>query len=171
MPVNKRSDRIFLIGFMASGKSTIGPILANAMGYKFLDTDLLFEKKEKVSIREFILNNGEKEFRLKETQLLKSLANEKRCIISTGGGMPCFNKNMDFMNEIGLTVFLKTGINTIYDRVHNDKNRPIAFGKSKKDLEYIYIGRKEYYEKSLIQVLSNRSPVKVVKRIIKLLSL
>src|SRR5437773_8673578 len=101
---------IFLIGFMGSGKSLIGQELAALMKYKFLDTDSLIETKRKKSIAKLFATEGEEYFREIERKTLLSLKKARNTVIATGGGMPCYFENMQWMNSNGVTVYLDSSI-------------------------------------------------------------
>jgi shikimate kinase len=100
-------NKIYIIGFMGSGKTTAGRKLATLMGWNFIDLDKKIEDKTGISISEIFADQGEKTFREMESEMLQSLENFENAIISTGGGAPCFNDNMDFMVRTGITIYLK----------------------------------------------------------------
>ena len=91
--------RIYLIGYMASGKTQIGHILANRLGFSFTDLDTVFEKQFRISVSDFFEKYDEQAFRLLEQKLLLETKNLDNIVISTGGGTPCFFDNMDFIAE------------------------------------------------------------------------
>lgn len=116
---------IFLIGFMGSGKSTIGKKLANRLGYVFLDMDREIETTEKKSIAHLFKESGETHFRNLETNWLKNFEGEN-AVISTGGGTPCFNENFSLMKAKGKTVFLQVPATTLAQRLfHANQSRPL----------------------------------------------
>lgn len=117
---------IFLIGYMGSGKSTVGKKLSNAVGVEFLDIDTLFEKQENMSISEYFNLYGEEEFRKKESKLLRSFDINRAMIISTGGGTPCYFNNIKWMNDNGHTIYLKMPPKALYSRlIHSRQTRPL----------------------------------------------
>mgnify|MGYP006096616861 CR=1 FL=1 len=117
---------VFLIGYMAAGKSSVGEELAKAMGYKFLDTDLWIEARSCKSITQIFNEQGEAYFRSKEKECLEFLIDQDKLVIATGGGMPCFNHLMDLMNEMGETVYLNASEETLLKRLQSDSlNRPL----------------------------------------------
>lgn len=117
---------IFLIGFMGSGKTSLGKLLARKLNFEFLDTDLLIEEQEKSSIQEIFSSKGESYFREKEHEVLLELGeNNQPTIFSTGGGMPLFNDNLSLMKKKGLVVFLDVPIGMLYFRLKNDSKRPL----------------------------------------------
>lgn len=100
-------NRIFLIGYMGSGKTTIGKLLATRLGYSFVDMDAHIEEKQFKTISQIFAEKGEHEFRLLEQKCLHEVSEYENVIISTGGGTPCFFDNMEYMNSHGLTIYLK----------------------------------------------------------------
>jgi shikimate kinase len=100
-------NKIYLIGFMGSGKSTVGKKLALHLNWSFIDLDDKVELKAGMKIAEIFAEKGESFFRAMESEVLRSLSTEADTVISTGGGTPCFDENMDYMLESGLTIYLK----------------------------------------------------------------
>jgi shikimate kinase len=118
--------RIFLIGFMGTGKSHWGKIWANQHNLKFIDLDVEIEKKAGLSIEEIFEKNGENFFRDVETNTLLGMEQYDNCIIACGGGTPCFKNNMDWMNDNGITVLLDSTPSKILENIINDnKERPL----------------------------------------------
>lgn len=99
--------KIFLIGFMGCGKSTLGRKLATKLGYDLIDLDHQIEKNTGGTIAEYFSANGEDAFRELESTTLKTFDYPKNCVIATGGGTPCFFENIDWMNENGTTVYIE----------------------------------------------------------------
>ncbi|MEI8216145.1 MAG: shikimate kinase [Eubacteriales bacterium] len=120
-------DKIFLIGFMGSGKSTIGEILAKLSGYEFVDMDKLIEEEDGAPIREIFIKRGEHHFRNLESKLLDSLIEKNHFIAACGGGIIHDSLNVEVLMASGSAIFLEGNINTLYARVKEDENRPFAF--------------------------------------------
>ena len=149
--------RIFLIGFMFSGKSTVGKKLASIMGYDFIDTDKYFEDKYKISIFDFFEKFGEEMFRKFEHEILKELVVKDNVIISTGGGLPCFNENMDIINDKGISIYLEMPFKAIINRQKNSKQkRPLLKNKNQEEIEEylkdLLTKREPIYKKSKITI-------------------
>jgi len=120
---------IYLIGFMAVGKTTFGKRLAKALSMPFLDTDNLIEQRTNNSIERLFIEKGEEAFREIEAHVLRNLPNEKPHVIATGGGLPCYHDNMLFMKNEGLTVYLKAEPAFIFSRLVRAKSpRPLVKG-------------------------------------------
>jgi len=116
---------IFLTGFMTSGKSTIGPILGNVLGWDFIDLDSVIEKQENKSVDEIFEENGEIYFREKEKLLLNQILKRKKTVVSLGGGTVSYSNNISAIKKNGKLIYLKAKPETIYLRIKNKTNRPL----------------------------------------------
>ncbi len=117
---------IFLIGFMGSGKSTLGKRLARRIDFEFRDMDHCIEQELKMTIPEIFSTKGEAYFRSLETSFINTLDPEKNQVIATGGGAPCFGQNMYLMNEKGVTVYLRLSPASLAGRLLKARNvRPL----------------------------------------------
>ncbi len=116
---------ITLIGMMGAGKSSVGRLLASRTGFNFTDTDELIVKQEGKSVNQIFEENGEQYFRMLETQVLQNVLNAQNQVISTGGGIVKFQKNIDLLKSNSTLIYLKADCQTLYNRVKNDKNRPL----------------------------------------------
>ena len=122
--------KIFLIGFMGSGKTTLGRKLASRMGYEFIDLDHKLEQQVELSIAEYFQIFGEDAFRKLESEVLKKTEYPENAIISTGGGLPCYFDNMDWMKANGKSVYIKLSPKTLADRLETGKEeRPLLQDK------------------------------------------
>ncbi len=146
--------KIFLMGFMGCGKTTLGKKLAAFLNFDFCDTDIFFEKKYNISISEFFSQFGETEFRKKEREILFELFDfQRNMIIATGGGLPCFFDNLEIINKNGKTIYLKTSVKNLVLRLYNDsQQRPLTKGKTFAELEIfvknLLTFREKFYEKA-----------------------
>ncbi len=132
------SKLFFLIGFMGSGKSTMGHAVADEMGITFLDLDEWIEKREGKSIKNIFEEKGEAYFRQLESSLLKALTflPEAKYLVATGGGTPCFEDNMKWMNAHGTTIYLKPTIQVLGERLIADRDkRPLLKGTKPTDIQ------------------------------------
>jgi len=127
--------KIFLIGFMGSGKTTLGRKLASRMGYEFIDLDHKLEQQAELSIAEYFSIFGEDAFRELESEVLKKTLYPDDAIVSTGGGLPCYFDNMDWMKANGKSVYIKLPPKTLADRLEAGKEeRPLLQDKHGDDL-------------------------------------
>lgn len=125
------SKPIFLIGYMASGKTTLGEALAASTGRRFVDLDRYIEQSSGKTVSRIFAEHGEHSFRDMETKALAALAGDcdDGLIIACGGGTPCFGDNMDIMNAAGVTVWLVAPTEVIIRRLLLDRaNRPLVAG-------------------------------------------
>ncbi len=121
--------RVYLVGYMYSGKTTVGRQLAKAMRYKFVDLDQLFEATFHITIPMFFARYGEKAFRIVEIKILSETVSFENTIIATGGGTPCQPGNMDFINRHGISVYLELAPEAIISRMAKSKKlRPLFSG-------------------------------------------
>ena len=160
----KRSDswlfrvmRIYLVGYMSAGKSTTSKRLAQRLGFEQYDTDHLFEERFKIATNDFFNKYDEPLYRKLETQILQSTVNYDNAVIATGGGTACFNDNMEWMNQHGITVFLKISPQSAFDRLsHSKVRRPLVFNKTPEELEAFiqtnYVARMPFYEQAQLTV-------------------
>lgn len=127
--------RIYLIGYMGSGKSTLGRRLAMHLGVQFVDMDHYIEERNCKTIPQIFEEDGEAEFRKKERKALEELSEFTDIVIATGGGAPCFFDNIDLMNRTGKTIYLNIDPTILADRLlHSKTERPLIKGKSRDEL-------------------------------------
>lgn len=127
--------RIFLIGYMGAGKTTIGRELAKTLSLSFIDLDEFIQTRYNKSIESLFDELGEDKFRVIESKILQEISQFENVIISTGGGTPCFFQNITIMNKTGLTIYLKTDIQYLVQRLNLNKDkRPLIRDKSETEL-------------------------------------
>jgi shikimate kinase len=123
--------KIFLIGYMGAGKTTIGKRLSKKLDLQFIDMDLFIENRYRKKIGEIFAEKGEEGFREIEKKTLLEVAQFENVVISTGGGAPCFFDNMEVMNRSGQTVYLKVSVDELAMRLLKSKNsRPLIKSKN-----------------------------------------
>ena len=147
---------------MGSGKTTLGRCIAKELGLEFIDLDIFIEKRYHSSVREIFENKGEEFFRKTEKSILHEVADFQDVIIACGGGTPCHFDNMDFMNSRGLTIYLNTSADTLFNRLSvtsAKEKRPLLTDMSDDEMkEFIKnsIGvREPFYLKAKISFNSN----------------
>lgn len=128
---------VFIIGYMASGKTTFGKVLASKLNIPFIDLDEYIEEKTGNTISGIFAEKGEEEFRKIERDLLKQACGENdKCILACGGGTPCHFDNMEFLNQNGVTVFLETSTPVLISRLQaENQKRPIVAGLSDSEIQ------------------------------------
>ena len=131
------AKHIFLIGYMGCGKSYWGKRLSNSLSLNFIDLDELIEKREGLRIPDIFKQFGEASFREREQSALEYVKDIKQaCVISTGGGAPCFHNNMDKMNTMGQTLFLEASPLVLKQNIlKSDDERPIVKAIPNNELE------------------------------------
>jgi shikimate kinase len=148
---------IFLAGFMASGKSTIGPILANTLGWNFFDLDRVIELKQDKKIVDIFAEKGEAGFRKLEREVLQKIVKEENLIIALGGGTIADQKNINFIKKKGKIIFLEASPDSFYKRLKFKSDRPMLKGKDenllsqdelKNRIVEILNYRKKYYDQA-----------------------
>ena len=122
-------QKIFLVGFMGSGKTHWGRIWAEKYQLNFVDLDELIEKEQGINVAHIFDTQGEEHFRLLEKEALRSCGKLENTIIACGGGTPCFFDNMDWMNEQGVTIYLKCEPSEILRRVSLEQEKRPLFSK------------------------------------------
>ncbi|MEO6406492.1 MAG: shikimate kinase [Ferruginibacter sp.] len=127
---------IFLIGFMGSGKSYWAKKWAEKYHLKFIDMDDLIENQTGKSIQQIFDEEGENGFRLREKRTLQGLPTDESVIVACGGGTACYFDNLQWMNEIGITLYLKASVEQIISRVSTELyNRPLVKNIKKDELK------------------------------------
>lgn len=122
---------VFLIGYMGSGKSTIGRKLADELGWQFVDTDVFIEARFRQRVADMFDSLGEAVFRRRERVVIQELSGMQDCVIATGGGLPCHSDNMELLNGSGLTVYLSASDEALAGRLELCKRtRPTIRHKS-----------------------------------------
>ncbi len=165
--------RVFLIGFMASGKSSVGKKLAKKVDLPFVDLDDYIEEKYNATIRLLIYEKGMDVFREIEKNSLDELIHKyENVLISTGGGTPCYFDNMSLMNSKGKTIYLEVDIPTLVDRLmHSKKDRPLIWGKTREDLTVyakdLLSKRQPDYEKAQLTVKGKNVKIESLVELVK----
>mgnify|MGYP005842031253 CR=1 FL=1 len=139
--------KIFLIGFIASGKSTIGKNLSSILGYKFIDTDKEIERKLSSTIKDLINLEGEEKFREIEWELIKSMKNEDNIVVALSSGAGASYSILDFIKKFAFVIFLNTPWNIILRRIE-EKKELLPQNIKIEGLYKIFVSRYEIYKKA-----------------------
>lgn len=150
--------RIFLVGYMGCGKTTVGKRLATRLDLRFLDLDHYLESKHGAAVSEQFEQLGEAVFRERERDAIVEVCTQlDDILVSTGGGAPCFYDNMEQMKRFGVTIYLKMTASALASRLKNArKSRPLLKGKSDQELvDFIQASlqaREPFYEQAKVVV-------------------
>ena len=149
--------KFFLVGMPGSGKSRMAKFISSVTDFHYKDLDDEIERIEGKSIKEIFKNNSETYFRNKETEILKKIIEkDKNLIIATGGGTPCFNKNIDLINKSGLSIFLNTSLDVLVERISRKDKRPLFNNKDVEEtVKKMFEERIKFYSKSRYHVTKN----------------
>jgi shikimate kinase len=151
----KRTPGIYLVGFMGSGKSTVGRALARHLGWRFADLDDDIESRERLTIPEIFDQRGEVEFRRVEQDALafrvKDIARGIPWVVAVGGGCFAQPANLDLMQNHGISIWLDAPLEVVRSRVAHSSHRPLARDPEK--FEELFTRRKEAYEKADFRIL------------------
>lgn len=163
---------IYLIGYMGSGKTTVGKQLAEKMNFRFIDLDHLFEEKYKITVSSFFEKYDEEIFRNIESALIKEVSEMDNVIVSTGGGAPCFFNNMEIMKKSGIVVYLKMAVSSLINRLINAKNvRPLIKSKSEEELLSFITNhlkeREQFYNQAQLTVKGESCDVETLSKLIQ----
>ncbi|WP_193571433.1 shikimate kinase [Paenibacillus psychroresistens] len=139
-------NNIVLVGFMGTGKSTVGRFLAEKLSWELIDTDHYIEKQEEMSIAELFTKHGEVYFREIETRAIQSIMVKSNQVIATGGGAVLAEANRVCLKENGFVVALTASLETIIQRVGGDRNRPLLLGKAAEIVPQLLQKRKHAYD-------------------------
>ena len=167
-----RVKRLFIVGPMGVGKTTVGKLLASELGLRFLDSDREIEKRTGTNISWIFDVEGEKGFRDREQQVLEELANEDNVVIATGGGSVLRERNRENLKTRGLVIYLNADLALLVKRTKDETKRPLLKGKDpKKVLEKILRERGSLYkEVSDIEInVAEKSSKNTVVKIMKTL--
>ena len=128
-------ERIFIVGYMGSGKTTVGKRLAKSLSLTFIDLDAYIQNRYRKAISDLFTERGEEEFRKIEREAVREVAQFEDVVISTGGGAPCFFDNMEVMNRAGTTIYIQADPEELASRLLTSKNvRPLIAGKPIEEL-------------------------------------
>jgi shikimate kinase len=176
----KSSVRVYLTGFMASGKSTVGPRVASRLGQPFLDLDRLITARDGRAIPEIFAEDGEEQFRILETEALHRTAKTDDLVVALGGGALVDDDNRAFAQEHGVVVYLEVSSETILERVgdeaderpllQDEDGRPLPEAEMRARIESMLDDRRPTYEQASHTIDAGRPVDEVVDRVVALVS-
>ncbi len=163
-------SRIILLGYMGSGKTTVGKALSAGLDMPFYDLDWYIESRMRKTVKQIFDEQGEEGFRRIEHNMLHEVAEFENVIISCGGGTPCFFDNMDYINRQGETVYLKCSPEVLYNHLKMGKSvRPLLLNKTPEEVK-LFIReqlamREAYYTKAKhtvdVTLMDNYDKIKI----------
>lgn len=158
--------KIYLVGFMGSGKTTIGRELAARIDAPFFDLDELIESAEKMSIKEVFAQKGEPYFRKRERDLLRSTRHLDAAVIATGGGTFTFDENIQFIQSEGLSVYLSAPYALLRSRIGTKDDRPLF--RDDISTHELYANRIRYYRMSdlTVDIREEETPAEIAERLV-----
>ena len=164
---------ITLVGYMGSGKTTIGKSLAKKLNYEFIDLDELIEEKMGKRISEIFDEHGEEKFRTIEINLLQYavMKGEGKAVLSTGGGTPTQKGVMSYINKVSTSFYLDTKVSELVSRlIHNKASRPILADKSKEAISPFIVKhlstRVQFYKRAHFTIENNGSAAQSINKIL-----
>jgi len=159
---------IALIGFMGTGKSTVGRMVAEQLRFDFLDTDALIEERTGKSITDIFAQNSEPAFRELECRLVEELAGHSRTVISTGGGLPVNPVNLDSLKAHSLVICMWASPEKIFERIHDQSHRPLLHDPDPlTKIRSLLAEREPFYKQADVLVNSDlRSAREVTQQVI-----
>lgn len=174
-------NRIFIIGYMGAGKTTVGKALAKELNIEFYDLDWYIEARMRKTVKQIFDEQGEEGFRRIEKNMLHEVGEFENVIVSCGGGTPCFFDNMEFMNQQGGTVYLKATPEVLYGHLKMGKTvRPLLLNKTQEEVQ-VFIKeqlqkRESFYKKAKhtldVNLMDNYDKIKIsVAKVKELLGL
>ncbi|MGI6705461.1 MAG: shikimate kinase [Clostridia bacterium] len=166
---------IILTGFMGTGKSTVGQILAKNLGYEFLDTDAFIEREEGRSISDIFRDDGEHYFRQLETKLVLRIRILEGVVVATGGGMILKPEHRNWFREKGIIVCLDAKLDTLLKNLADSTHRPLLDREAEQDREWkiqklYYERKKAYMDADWICMIDDKTPQQVAREIVDALA-
>jgi len=163
MQNHRQPSCLALIGFMGTGKTTVGRLVAEALHFEFLDTDELIQARAGKSITEIFAQDGEPAFRALEQQVIRELSTKTKTVISTGGGLPTNPENLALLKSFALVVCLWSSPAKIWERVKNQSHRPLLHDPNPQNkIRELLAARKPFYQQADVLVNTDLRNVREV---------
>ena len=152
--MSARRTNVILIGFMGTGKSSVGRAIASRMGFQFIDTDALVVEHARMDIADIFAKEGEARFRDMETAAIESVGHFTRCVIATGGGAVLREQNRTLLRKLGFVVCLTASEATIFERVARNQKRPLLHTENPREtVSRMLAERATFYEQTAELIL------------------
>lgn len=152
-----KTDKVYLVGFMGAGKSTVAVALGERLGWEAADIDQIIETRERRSIAEVFETDGEEYFRQLERRVLQELLPQRRLIVATGGGTFIDPANQTAINRDGASIWLDVSFATVSERLPSDGSRPLATDRT--SMLALWNARRAGYEYAQFRLQADTSPV------------
>lgn len=162
---------VYLVGMMGAGKTTVGELLAQELGYKFFDTDTLITQISKKSISDIFAEEGEAVFRSIESQVLGEISSYTRLVVATGGGIVTIRQNWSYLQQ-GLVIWLDAPISLLLERLQSDRTRPLLQTPNPAQrLQEIFAQRQVMYAQADLKISLNelQTPAIITTKIVELI--
>lgn len=150
-----QKDKVYLVGFMAAGKTTTASTLGNRLGWTVVDLDARIELQEQQSISEIFATHGERHFRAVEKRALTELLAHRHTVIATGGGTFVSIENRELINNDGCSAWLDVSLNTVVERLRLDGTRPLAAERD--SMALLYAARLSAYKHAHLHLKADRA--------------
>jgi len=149
MQIRRQPANVALIGFMGAGKTSVGRLVAENLGFEFLDTDELIQSRAGRTIADIFAKEGEPAFRALEKQIVQELSTRQKTVISTGGGLPTNAENLAALKSFALVICLWASPEKIWERVRNQSHRPLLHGADpQKKIRELLAVREPFYKQA-----------------------
>jgi shikimate kinase len=152
-----KADKVYLVGFMAAGKSTLARALAKRLDWRAVDIDELIERREHASVAQIFAKNGEPYFRAAERQVLAEQLGPRHLVVATGGGTFADPQNRAAINSDGVSVWLDVPLERLIARIPADGRRPLSADRA--GFEHLYHQRRAAYEQAHLRLDAGRAGV------------
>lgn len=159
-----RPQRIVLVGFMGAGKTTVGPEVARALGWRFLDLDRALERRLGTTVPELFRTRGEAAFREEELAEARATAALERHVVATGGGAFAREQTRAALQEGAFTVWLRCGLPAVFDRIPTDGSRPLALDRA--TIAQLFVQRESSYRQADRVVDAEQAPAAVARDVV-----
>jgi shikimate kinase len=166
---NRHIRNIALIGFMGAGKSSVGRVVADQLGFDFVDTDTLIETRTGKSITQIFASEGEPHFRSLERAVVEQLEDRNDLVIATGGGLPTNQANLDSLKKHALVICLWASAERIWERVRHQSHRPLLQTPNPQErIQQLLAARAQFYRQADVLLhTDNRSQRQVCQQVVQ----